>query len=88
MIYVPSIVFKVYDSSGALVWSSLGAPTTTPVAPQPRLLQPKTTWHETVQVPLKLPSGQFLSGTYTLVAAVNGTPDFSATATFEVALAP
>jgi hypothetical protein len=91
-IYVPSIVFKVYDAEGNLVWSSLGPPTpatpTSVLAPQPRLLKAKATWRETVQVPLELPGGEFLSGTYTLVAAVNGTPEFLATATFEVGLAP
>jgi len=88
-IVAPTIVFTVYDANGDVVWSSMGsAVTTVTTHPVARTLGSKATWKETVQVPLKLASGQFLDGTYTLVGAVNGTPDFSSTATFHVALAP
>ena len=80
-----SVIFRVYDSSGTLVWSS-GDGSVLPT-PQTAALPAGSALRGSTQVPLQV-NGEWLKGDYTLVAAVNGTPDFSATAAFRVSSTP
>lgn len=75
------VIFSVYDHDGKLVWTSLDQPAA--VLPQDTVLKAGATWKLTTQVPLQV-NGQWLDGDYTLTAAINGTPEFSATAAFRV----
>ncbi len=78
---VPSVVFSVYDDQNNFVWSSWTNPGD--LGTGSATLPAGGVWKLTAQIPLQI-NFVALSGSYTLVATVNGTPEFSATAAFKV----
>ncbi len=77
--------FRVYDSSGALVWETDAPPghrlSTTVVLPR------KSVWKRTVQVPLKKNGAWLPAGRYRLTASLPGEAAVSASSLFEIVAA-
>jgi hypothetical protein len=76
------INFKLYDSTGTLIWQSI--PLLTPMAagtaagtPTVASLPGRQAWRRTVQVPLEIEGKVLADGQYRLDAAVDGTPVFA-----------
>ena len=80
------IMFTVLDSTNTVLWQSVAIPVDVPPLAQPvnLILKAKSSWRKAVFVPFN-PAGSFLAdGRYVLEAAITGSPEFSATASFEV----
>ena len=76
-------VFSVFDSNDTLVWQS-DADTAAAQIVTTGTLRARSAWRQQTIVPLTLDGNFLAAGRYTLEARVNGTPEFSATASFEV----
>jgi hypothetical protein len=80
------IVLSIYDSTDTLIWQSVPLPVDIPPLAQPvnLTLKAKSNWSATVFIPLKPDNILLADGQYVLQATLSGTPEFSASASFEV----
>ena len=80
------IVFTVYDTNDAALWTSVQIPVDPPplAPPVEIILNSHAKWSQTVFVPLNPYSALLPDGIYRLEATISGTPLFSADASFQV----
>ena len=80
------IVFSIFDGNNALLWQSVPLPVDIPPLAQPvnLTLNTKSSWVKTAFIPLDPGSTLLPDGQYVLQATLSGTPEFSASAAFEV----
>jgi hypothetical protein len=78
---VPVIIFTVYDKDSNVVWSSWTNPGNLPNGLT--VLSAGAAFKLTLHIPLRV-GDQWLNGTYTLAATVNGSAEYGATVRFEV----
>lgn len=80
------IVFSVYDTNDAMVWTSAPIPIDCrPIAqPVELTLSPGKSWSQSVFVPFNYNGTDLLNGTYRLEATVSGTPLISANSSFTI----
>ncbi len=79
----PKFEFRVYNSDGTLVWDSVPS-ILPPVVARHFVLAPGEAWRGTAFIPLFINGKALPAGTYTVEALLQGTPEFSATASFVV----